>query len=64
MLKFIKGHADSIAGIEIFPIISFFIFFLFFLVLLVYVFKMKTIELDELSSLPLDHDQPLTHDKL
>lgn len=64
MLKFIKGHVDSVAGIEIFPIISFAIFFTFFIVLLLYVYRMKKLDLDEISALPLDDDQPLKPEKL
>lgn len=64
MLKFIKGHVDSVAGIEIFPIISFAIFFTFFIVLLLYVNRMKKLDLDEISALPLDDDQPLKSEKL
>jgi cbb3-type cytochrome oxidase subunit 3 len=56
MLKFIKGHAESIIGIEVFPIIAFFIFFLFFLGLIIYVYRFDKKEIDELKQLPLDHD--------
>jgi cytochrome c oxidase cbb3-type subunit 4 len=56
MLKFIKHHAETIVGIEVFPIIAFFIFFLFFVGLLFYVMKFPKEEIDELSNLPLDND--------
>jgi cytochrome c oxidase cbb3-type subunit 4 len=56
MLKFIKGHAESIVGIEVFPIIAFFIFFLFFLGLMFYVAKYTKEEVEELSNLPLEND--------
>ncbi|MBK7086221.1 MAG: CcoQ/FixQ family Cbb3-type cytochrome c oxidase assembly chaperone [Flavobacteriales bacterium] len=34
MLKFIKHHLDTIAGVGIYPVISFVIFFSFFLLML------------------------------
>jgi len=55
MLKFIKGHMESIAGIEIFPLISFLIFFLFFVGLLWWVFKLDKKNISEISALPLDN---------
>ncbi|HAB26526.1 MAG TPA: CcoQ/FixQ family Cbb3-type cytochrome c oxidase assembly chaperone, partial [Xanthomarina gelatinilytica] len=33
MLKYVKNHMETIAGVEIFPIISLLIFFIFFVVL-------------------------------
>ena len=33
MFKFVKGHMETIAGVEIFPIISLLIFFIFFMIL-------------------------------
>lgn len=59
MLKFIKHHAESIIGIEIYPMISLLIFFLFFVALLVYVVRSDKQEMQEISRLPLDtDDQP------
>ncbi|MEL6535092.1 MAG: CcoQ/FixQ family Cbb3-type cytochrome c oxidase assembly chaperone [Bacteroidota bacterium] len=54
MLKFIKGHASSIDGIEIYPIISLTIFFLFFIGLLVYVYRIHRHHVSSMSQLPLD----------
>ncbi|HAA14213.1 MAG TPA: CcoQ/FixQ family Cbb3-type cytochrome c oxidase assembly chaperone [Cytophagales bacterium] len=54
MLKFIKGHASSIDGIEIYPIISLTIFFLFFLGLLVYVYRIHRSHISTMGQLPLD----------
>jgi len=54
MLKFIKGHMGSIAGIEIFPLISFLIFFLFFMGLLWWVVKLDKKSVSEISALPLE----------
>lgn len=45
---------ETIAGINIFPIISFIIFFLFFLVLFIWVAKIRKSEINELAAMPLD----------
>lgn len=57
MLKFIKGHAASIQGIDIYPMISLLIFFLFFVAVLYYVKKMDKNSINELSALPLEGDE-------
>ncbi len=54
MLKFVKGHMETIQGIEIYPIISLLIFFLFFVVLFWWVFTAKKDYVDEVSQIPLD----------
>ena len=51
-----KEVLRSIAGIEIYPLISFGIFFLFFLALLVYVFVANRQHLREMSEMPLQPD--------
>ncbi|MCR5889705.1 hypothetical protein LRS06_18385 [Hymenobacter sp. J193] len=58
-----KNVLQSIAGIEIYPLISFVIFFLFFLGLLVYVAVANRQHISTMSQLPLapDHDEPLNH---
>lgn len=55
MLKFIKGHMESIEGIEIYPIISLLIFFIFFLVLFLWVFTAKKNYIEAVSKIPLDN---------
>ncbi len=55
MLKFIKGHMESIEGIEIYPIISLLIFFIFFLVLFLWVFTAKKNYIETVSQIPLDN---------
>lgn len=55
MLKFIKGHLESIVGIEIYPIISLSIFFTFFVLLFWWVFTAKKEYIDEVNQLPLDN---------
>lgn len=54
MLKFIKHHMETIAGIEIYPVISFVIFFVFFTVLIVYVLKVDKKLFNDISNIPLD----------
>lgn len=54
MLKYIKGHAASIEGIDIYPMISLLIFFLFFVAVLYYVKNMDKKSVAEISALPLD----------
>jgi hypothetical protein len=54
MLKFIKHHMETIAGIEIFPLISFLIFFTFFVLLLVWVFRSSKEYIAEVEQLPLE----------
>ncbi|MEI6947190.1 CcoQ/FixQ family Cbb3-type cytochrome c oxidase assembly chaperone [Paraflavisolibacter sp. H34] len=54
MLKFVKQHAASIEGIDIYPVISLLIFFLFFVGMLYLVKRMDQKSVEEISSLPLD----------
>lgn len=55
MLKFVKGHMESIEGIEVYPIISLLIFFIFFMVLFLWVFTAKKNYIDAVSNIPLDN---------
>ena len=61
MLKFVKHHMETIAGIEIFPIISFIIFFTFFIVVLGYLIAQSTEHFDKMSLMPLDDNQASTN---
>jgi cytochrome c oxidase cbb3-type subunit IV len=54
MLKFVKHHLETIAGIEIYPLISFTIFFLFFTGLIAYVLLEKKSHIKEMEEMPLD----------
>jgi len=45
---------ETIAGIEIFPLISLIIFFLFFVALIIYVVKADKNRFQEISRLPLE----------
>ncbi len=61
MLKFVKGHMESIAGIEVYPIISLLIFFIFFVALFWWVFTAKKDYINSVERIPLetDNDQNL-----
>ncbi|MDP2060654.1 MAG: CcoQ/FixQ family Cbb3-type cytochrome c oxidase assembly chaperone [Flavobacteriaceae bacterium] len=54
MLKFIKNHMETIAGIEIYPLISLLIFFSFFVILFWWVLTAKKEYIDQVSRIPLD----------
>lgn len=53
MLKFVKHHMETIAGIEIYPLVSFLIFFVFFIGLFTYVALMRKQHIEELENIPL-----------
>ena len=55
MFKFIKGHLETITGIEVYPIISLIIFFTFFALLFWWVITAKKEYVNEVSQLPLDN---------
>jgi cytochrome c oxidase cbb3-type subunit 4 len=55
MFKFIKGHLETITGIEIYPMISLLIFFIFFVVLFYWVITAKKDYITTVSNIPLDH---------
>lgn len=55
MLKYIKGHMETISGIEIYPIISLLIFFIFFVILFWWVFTAKKDYIQNVSNIPLDN---------
>jgi len=59
MLKFVKNHLDSIAGVEIYPILSLLIFFGFFVALFWWVITAKKDYITEVSNIPLDLDNEL-----
>ena len=54
MLKFVKGHMESIAGIEVYPIISLLIFFIFFVLLFWWVFTAKDDYVKSMEEIPLE----------
>lgn len=53
-----KNVLRSIAGVEIYPIISFIIFFLFFVGLLLYVLIVKRQYVHDMKNLPLIGGEP------
>ncbi len=55
MLKFVKGHMESITGIEIYPLISLLIFFIFFVTLFYWVFTAKKDYITKVSNIPLEN---------
>lgn len=57
MLKFVKGHMESIEGIEVYPIISLIIFFTFFALLFLWVFTAKKNYITEVSQIPLETEK-------
>ena len=55
MLKYIKGHMESMEGIEIYPLISLLIFFSFFVILFWWVLTAKKEYIKNISQIPLDN---------
>lgn len=56
MLKFVKGHMETIEGIATYPMISLLIFFVFFALLFWWVFTASKSYVKEMSELPLDEN--------
>lgn len=57
MLKFIKGHMETIDGVEVYPMISLLIFFFFFVALFWWVFTTRKDYIREVSNLPLETEK-------
>ena len=57
MFEQIKHNMETIAGIEIYPVLSLLIFFLFFVGLAFWVFSYKKETIQEMSNIPLE-DNP------
>lgn len=57
MLKYIKNHAETILGIELYPLLSFIIFFTFFVLMTIYIMKVSKKDIDEVSRIPLDTEK-------
>ena len=53
-MKIVSHYFESIAGIEIYPIVSFLIFFVFFIVVTYMVIRMDKKEIVEMSNMPLE----------
>lgn len=56
-MKIISHYFESVAGIEIYPIISFLIFFIFFIAVTYMVVRMNKTEIMEISNMPLEGDE-------
>ena len=56
MFKFIKGHMETIAGVEIYPILSLLIFFIFFVILFWWVFTAKKEYISNMEQIPLESE--------
>lgn len=54
MFEQVKHNMETIAGVEIFPIISLLIFFIFFVCLGLWVFSYKKEKIEEMSRIPLN----------
>jgi hypothetical protein len=52
---------ETIAGIEIFPIISFLIFFTFFVVVVAYLVAQRKEHFDKMSLMPIEDNQASTN---
>jgi len=59
-MKFIN-YLESIAGIEIFPLISLTLFFTFFVVLTIWVIKVDKNRIVEMKNIPLDETNESNH---
>ncbi|MFB9862757.1 hypothetical protein EFA69_19275 [Rufibacter immobilis] len=56
-----KNVLQSIAGIEIYPIISFVIFFAFFIGLIAYVVVVKKEHVQSMKAMPLQNENGFAH---
>ncbi|GIV30215.1 MAG: hypothetical protein KatS3mg028_1281 [Bacteroidia bacterium] len=54
MLKFVKHHLESIAGVEIYPVISFLIFFLFFIAVLIWLVRVDKQYINKIKNIPFE----------
>ncbi|MEN9336272.1 MAG: hypothetical protein RLZZ500_1259 [Bacteroidota bacterium] len=57
MLKFVKHNLETIAGVEIYPIISLTIFFAAFVLFTVWAMTYSKETLNEISDLPLNDEE-------
>jgi cbb3-type cytochrome oxidase subunit 3 len=53
-----RQYLDKIEGIGAYPLFSFIVFFVFFLAVTLWVFKADKKQLDEMSRLPLQNNDP------
>ena len=62
-MKLVRHYLESIAGVEIYPIISFLIFFIFFIAVTWYVIRLDKSYIDEITHYPIDDDDTLRGDE-
>ncbi|UJH90841.1 CcoQ/FixQ family Cbb3-type cytochrome c oxidase assembly chaperone [Antarcticibacterium sp. 1MA-6-2] len=60
MFKFIKGHMETIAGVEVYPIISLLIFFIFFVLLFWWVLTANKEYIKGMEEIPLESENEQT----
>jgi cytochrome c oxidase cbb3-type subunit 4 len=53
-----RQYLDKISGVEVYPMFSLMVFFAFFVGLIWYVAKANKAEMDIISKIPLNNDQP------
>ncbi len=64
-MRLVRHYLESIAGVEIYPIISFLIFFIFFIAVTWYVIRLDKSYIDEITRYPIDDDEaPQTDEQL
>lgn len=56
MLKIVKGHLETIDGVEVYPIISLLIFFFFFCGLFLWAVGVSRQHIQDMKELPLETD--------
>ena len=62
-MKLVRHYLESIAGVEIYPVISFLIFFIFFIAVTWYVIGLDKRYIDEITRYPIDDDDTLQGDE-
>lgn len=60
-MKF-RNYLESIAGIDVYPMISLFIFFGFFAALFIWAVKVKKSYIDEIKNIPLGNEDNNNND--
>jgi len=56
-MKLVSHYFETIAGINIYPIVSFLLFFVFFIVVTIYVLKLDKKHIREMSAFAIDDEE-------
>lgn len=56
-MKLARYYLEQIDGVEIFPLVAFFIFFIFFIIIGIRVIRMDKGFINKMSHIPLSEDQ-------